>query len=511
MLSILLRVIIAGSGLLELGLGLWLILGRGRHPWLAWLSPAGGAPAPWADFGAVFLGLACLLAAALHALALRWHFGEREEAYPLVQIYGGFAILGGLALSMVLSKAPDGAPAAWWPLLADSLRGALLLGVGTLERVSPHTLRTLSLPDPSRRRPPRAREERSARAARGDRASGRRREAGGGGEGRREGARRDTRRGERGRGEDRRRREGEAAPGRGGGRPPTAAPRPVESAAPRPVESAAPAGSQDSRRRRRGRRGGARRRSGGGSGGDARSSSGDSPGEPAPGAERPGADRAASAGGAGLGVREPAQSRDRADRRPAGDDRRSARDDRRPARDDRRARRPGRRDSLPPSPREGSRGGVRIVTPTEFEAGRRPKRGRYSITGALFRSRRKRMHKPLGGGAGSGEWSWPELPEEPGPVRDEPSGLGAQAPEAEGARVDELALAPEGDSAERPREVFPEPNEAPSEWAMPDAGGVPGKPREAPAESEEPHQPPDADSDAEEPDDDARFGGRGAE
>lgn len=64
----------------------------------------------------------------------------------------------------------------------------------------------------------------------------------------------------------------------------------------------------------------------------------------------------------------------------------------------------------------------------EFEGGRRPKRGRYS-TGALFRPREKRAHRPLGGAATS-QWAWP-APEPPTSAAAPEARPPANAPDAE--------------------------------------------------------------------------------
>jgi hypothetical protein len=66
-------------------------------------------------------------------------------------------------------------------------------------------------------------------------------------------------------------------------------------------------------------------------------------------------------------------------------------------------------------PGSGGEAADTVYDPLTIEVGRRPKRGRYS-TGALFRPREKRVHRPLGGAAVR-EWAWPasEEPEPPAP------------------------------------------------------------------------------------------------
>ena len=103
-----LRLWLALSGLTELVFGVSFAIKRGNHPLLAWISQSPGmssATSAALDYVALFLALGCLFAAALQALALRWHMEEREEAYTLINVYGVFAVLGGLVLALMLSRA----------------------------------------------------------------------------------------------------------------------------------------------------------------------------------------------------------------------------------------------------------------------------------------------------------------------------------------------------------------------------------------------------------------------
>lgn len=440
MMRLVLRVLLGLSALIELVVGGALLIQRGGHPWIAALLGRSDQSASELGFLALFLGLACVLGAALQLLALRWHLAERDEAYALINLYGGFLLLGGIALHLAFSRAAQsaaavqGAPAAWVPLIVDALRGLLLLVAGNVERISPQTLNRLSLPDRPSRREVRREEYRDRPRERSDRRSDR-------------GDRSSRRRSDRGRS-----REGTRAP---------AAAATGRAAAPAPSRAAEPAAGTAERKRRRGRRGGARRR--GGRSGEGARQGADGGGEPAPGYEaqvdrpegralgtredsdrpressdqpREAAERTSGASRAGRSER-PRRSggRERSDRGGRSDSR--ERSDRRDRGD-----RPRRSDLPPSSERIGlieesptaSQSGVRIVTPEVIEAGRRPKQGRYSISGALFRPRQKRVRRPLGGETGR-DWSWPAAPPAPVPPP-------AQRAESEPSREEERASQP---------------------------------------------------------------------
>jgi hypothetical protein len=385
-MSILLRLLLALSGLIELGFGVSFFVVGSRHPFVVWMLERGGASGalgPVLDSVALFLGLACLLAAALHALALRWHMAERDEAYTIVNVYGVFAVLSGIALFMTFSRASalsnGQAPAAWLPLVVDSVRGALLLAIGNVERLSPQTLRKLSLPESA------PRSHQVVEETRRDRHYDRRPNGY-----RRRGSRF---RGREGGSPDRAAREG--APRR----PETSPSRATSAGDSGPAER-----DRDHRPRRRGRRGSRGRRSGSPA---AQGASPEPGSEPSPRAERQ--DRAESAiegerasrrDSGGRPSRSHAGARERRPRGEGGQRREEHPRTERPAR----AEPP--RDRAPEDlPIE--RGGVRVVTPSAIEAGRRRKRGRYSISGALFRPREKRIHRPLGGGEAAREWARP--------------------------------------------------------------------------------------------------------
>jgi len=452
-----LKILIAVSGLIDAGAGIWFLAAAKEHPLLGWVMrqgaagiAEGGLPSS-AIFLSLFLGLACLLAAGLQLLALWWLRDEREEAYSLLNLYGGFAVLAGLALFLAFTNSAGAGSAtplaAWLFIVLVSLRGALLLTVGNVVRLSPSTLSELRLPSPSRaearpaaRPPMRSRSrERAAVPGRG----------------------RDSRRvPERRPGADR----GRPAPARAPARP---AAEPARAEAP-PVEDRGDRGP----RRPRGRRG---RRGGSGRGRDrerveSRPLEGERPVVerrvlPDTGAARgreeaeavlqgearsafgPERRRIGDAGeeGAAAGLER---------RRPRTQDRQGGRRPHRPE-PDRGEEAPRRTDRPvePPAPPEGGlkiglvegsplRGGssVQIVTPAEFDAGRRPKRGRHSISGALFRPREKRrVHRHLGPAGGGDEPGRKESPgwapediaaPEPPPPPDR--GRGDEAPGEEG-------------------------------------------------------------------------------
>jgi hypothetical protein len=411
-----LRLWLALSGLTELFFAVWFAIARGSHPLIKWMSAAAmDTAAPAFDQVALFLALGCLLAAALQALALRWHMQDREETYTLINVYGVFAVLSGLVLALMLASAKSaaGVPAIWLPLVADSLRGVILLLIANVEHYSPQTLKKLSLPKSATGSGREVSEHREARGREEWRGSRGRRDGRGGREWRdRRGGRgpRDGRRDERGprdardeRGtreprepreprealeprEDRGPRDGrDARNGRGPQRE-EGAPReerdrggmrhrrggrdrhrvegggmPSENGTRRPdTNGAAPGTSnggsdRDARRHRRGRRGSRTRRGEGGAPPAAQSGSSDSAAQPPP-----------------ARAREPVA--------PIAPDAL-----------------PGLIEHAPGSTGEGP-GVVRVINPTEFEAGRRRKVGRYSIQGAMFRPRPKRVHRPLGGG-----------------------------------------------------------------------------------------------------------------
>lgn len=155
-----LYVLIALSGLIEAATGVWLIVAGTEHPFLKWfLLQAGGMPEGSGPirFLVFFAALACFLAAGLHFLIWRWLRRDREEAYQLLNLYGVFALLGGIALFMAAgglsgfgASGVRGSAALVFPgwifLVLDSLRGALLVAVSNIARFSPNTLRELRLP-----------------------------------------------------------------------------------------------------------------------------------------------------------------------------------------------------------------------------------------------------------------------------------------------------------------------------------------------------------------------------
>ncbi len=399
-MGLILRLLVVLSGLIEGGLGVWFVAAGSGHPFLRWLleSPAGSQTLVGpVRFIGYFLALACFLAAALHFIIWRWLQDERDEAYLLINVYGGFLLLGGIALFAAFSKLESFGAAlylpAWTVLLADSLRGVALLAISNSARFSANTLSELRLPSARERSRPR-----SEVAARDESREPRRRSS--------------------------RRREGRSAAtarsGRGAAGAAVAASPPVRKddepareregvrTERRVAEGPGDRAGEPGRGRSRGRRGGRRGRGG----------------RP-PASETP-AVRAAQPdrGEEGVGHRPlPGVERDAEQRgpRPSEPGRfthpsrstAGAREDRssfraRPPRSSRMpmgaVRPPSER--MAAAGREGERSGepgpsaAEIVRPAEFGeivAGRRRKRGRYSITGALFRPREKRVHRRRGG------------------------------------------------------------------------------------------------------------------
>jgi hypothetical protein len=426
-MSGLLRILILASALVDAAAGLWFVIAGRAHPLVRGLAGQPGA----ADgaFLAYFLGLACFLAVAIHVLIWRWLTDEREEAYALINLYAGFAVLAGVLLFLAFRAGgvtlQGAALPAWIFLLGDSVRGALLLAVANVVRYSPSTLRELRLPAASR-----ARSRSATRTSRADSRSGRprtgRRRAPAGRESRERAAAGDRESRERApatAATRRRRRESSEGESRGRGEE-----------------------GRGARRRSRSRRPRRRSRSGGGRG------------EGAAASESPAASPAseslappASAAAAAAEERPREEPRRAEDRGRGGSRRRAPRRGGRGAEGERRRERPPRREresrtergaEQEPAPRaaerdeaealrqglvEGQAGtsNVKILTPVpgEFEAGRRRKKGRYSITGALFRPREKRAHRPLGGAAAR-EWAWP-----PPPAEEDDEAAGKRTPE----------------------------------------------------------------------------------
>ena len=473
-MSIALRLLLWISGGIELALGIWFAVAGAEHPLLRTLAGTEGAAPPAWRAVAYFLALACLFAAGLHGLILNWLRREREEAFALMNLYGVFALLSGIALYFALRggthPAASLALAAWIPLAVDSLRGGLILLVGNLEHHRPNTVRTLRLPTG---------EGRGSRSGRRPGEDRRRRSSSRGERGRRPGQA--PRRSERKERDDQRSRRGRR---RGGTRSPAAADRQREERVERPErdrpDREGESGSGRSRRRRS-------RRSRRSSSDGRRASASVSESTPAAAAPLAPEEKASSeqrprregrsdrhqeprrapeprhSGEAATSRRDsrperaaaPAAEADhdaRAHDRHESEGRSSRRGRTRRGRGERQARGSGRSGDngrsqndgravagektgekgtsapdLPPDatigpvregpPSEGS--AVEVITPASYEAGRRRKRGRYSITGALFRPRQKRVHRPLGGGTVSRDWSWPEPKAEPEPPEPE--------------------------------------------------------------------------------------------
>ncbi|MBD3235079.1 MAG: hypothetical protein GF330_00045 [Candidatus Eisenbacteria bacterium] len=407
--------LLAISASLEFAVGVWFAIAGSSHPFLQWLmqSVVGRTdlPEPF-RFLAYFIALACLLAAGLHLLAWRMIRDEEEAGHTLVTLYGAFALLGGALLFLgargigALSSAGSAPMPAWVFLVADSLRGALLVSVAAIARSSPRTLSSLRLPSE------RVRRSREDRRRGGDRdrsdrlrtrSDSRRR---GGGSRR---SRSDRRRGggqrederkravDRPREERRRRKPAAAQSGSGGTTAATGEERP-----------------RSSRRRRRGSRG-SRRRGG--------------RGRPSPSAESASSSSASPA----TEQTEPTQKREteptrkrQSEREARGSQKRRGRDvrsrsrEREPGREgsgreDRRRSRPQPETSKAAEDRPSAAELVdRLPEATwkDVGVGGRRKKGRYS-TGALFRPRPTRVRRQLGGGFAATEedWSWPALEE----------------------------------------------------------------------------------------------------
>ncbi|MCK4303900.1 MAG: hypothetical protein KAY24_06650 [Candidatus Eisenbacteria sp.] len=484
-------VIVVVSGLIETAAAVSLAIMRWDHPILRRLldSNSMGISIEFSpdriDLPIYFAALVFLLCAALHFLALRWLRDEKEEAHHLLNLYGTFSIVGGVLLFLAVGTVGLG----WFFLIVDSLRGALLLSFSIAVFLSPQTLSKLQLPG--------ARTSRSSRVRRSSERVGRGRSRRVGGDRSARDRGRDVQRGERSardRGGDAQRGE-RSARDRGGD-----AQRGDRSARSRGEDvqrgdrsarrrwdraDREPAGRRDRQRIDRPTREGVE-------------------GPESEGSDRP--DRVSGDRTRRAGRDRPTRSRRPQPRRgrPAGEDaqvaeeRREAR--RRPDRSRRKSpdsRPPGRphddktpgdvretggleeaRKDRPHSPVRDSSdlpwGLVRDIpsqtsdvrsgggtedgsSPTggrEIQAGRRPKKGRYS-TGALFRPRPKRSRRPLGGAAPSTtdrKRNWPEHVSSSSENKNDK----LDARTARGNRSDEpdtgTAPAPENSSADTDRE-----------------------------------------------------------
>lgn len=448
-----LYVLLAVSALLEIAVGAWFAIAGTGHPFLQWLleSVIGRAdlPEPF-RFLVYFIALACFLAAALHLLAWRMLRDDRDKGYHLVVIYGAFALVAGVLLFLgthgIASQSARVAAApfpAWLFLVADGLRGALLITFTGIVWLSPRTLSSLGLPRDRTRRssadPQRASERsrgrtrsdsrrrsdgrgRSAERDRGDRrrsgsdaetvSSGdsvtateeRSRSSRGGGRGSR-GSRRSDRSGD----DARSSRGGRSRRGSGSsrGRESDSAPPEVATAASRGEAArdadAAPETARRSSHRPRGGRGRSR-----GTRDDRRRQPDDveirerdedrgSGRAPRPPRERQGPrDTERSGGEAAADDRSRSRPSVQREPRRAGAGQPST--DRQPPEPDDRPSAEELVDRLPAAAWSG------------VGVGGRRKKGRYS-TGALFRPRTKRVRRPLGGGSAEADadWAWPAL------------------------------------------------------------------------------------------------------
>jgi len=142
-MSMVLYVLVAISGLIDLVMGVTLVIFGPSHPLLRGITETAATAAPsGTTLLVLFAALACFAAAALHVLLLRWLIQEREEAYPLLQGYGAFALIGGILLFIAFGARGS----AWAFLVLDALRGLLLVGLSVIVAVSPNTVRELRLP-----------------------------------------------------------------------------------------------------------------------------------------------------------------------------------------------------------------------------------------------------------------------------------------------------------------------------------------------------------------------------
>ena len=118
-MMMILQVCVILSGLIEAVLGIWFAVAGQNHPVVRWLldlgAPAQGSVGP-APFLGIFLALGCFLAAGLHILVWRWLREDRDEAYALINLYGGFAFLSGIALfaAFASGRSGSGASVAAW-------------------------------------------------------------------------------------------------------------------------------------------------------------------------------------------------------------------------------------------------------------------------------------------------------------------------------------------------------------------------------------------------------------
>jgi hypothetical protein len=133
-------VLLAVSGLIDVCLGLWAILGWGSFASVFNLNLASGEDIRMMGF---FLGLVLLFFAYVQVQALLWIRREKEVGYPIALAFAGFLVISSLLMSVFFRRMEF--------LAIDGIRGVLLGIFGTVAFRSPLTVKELRLPSRARR------------------------------------------------------------------------------------------------------------------------------------------------------------------------------------------------------------------------------------------------------------------------------------------------------------------------------------------------------------------------
>jgi hypothetical protein len=133
-------VLLAVSGLIDVVLGLWAIVGWGSFASTFGLNLGPGEDIRMMGF---MLGLAFLFFAYVQVQAILWIRKEKEDGYPVALAFAGFLVVSSVLMSIVFR------PMAI--LAIDGVRGILLGAFGLLALRSPLTVKELRLPSKSRR------------------------------------------------------------------------------------------------------------------------------------------------------------------------------------------------------------------------------------------------------------------------------------------------------------------------------------------------------------------------
>jgi hypothetical protein len=140
-------VVLAVSALLDLALGAWASVSweSFRQTWF--LPPAGAAGHEHQLLGLV-LGLILIFFAALQLDAIRGIRKEREGAYRIPILFGGYLVVSSIVTFLAIQGwSPKVTPRGGLEfLLMDGLRGGFLVALGILALHAPPTVRRLRLP-----------------------------------------------------------------------------------------------------------------------------------------------------------------------------------------------------------------------------------------------------------------------------------------------------------------------------------------------------------------------------